>query len=42
MGVEEGELLMAVDDIYRVVDVERHRLRRFRVAGAVEIDHHVY
>ena len=27
MGVEQRELLMAVNDIHRVVDVERHRLR---------------
>ena len=40
MGVEQRELLMAVNDIPRIVDVERHGLRRSRVAGAVEIDHH--
>jgi hypothetical protein len=33
---------MAVHDIHRVVDVERHCLRRLRVAGAVEIDHHAH
>ena len=42
MGVEQRELLMAVNDIHRVVDVERHRLRRLGVAGAVEIDHHAH
>jgi len=42
MGIEQRELLMAVDDIYRVIDVERHRLRRVGVAGAVEIDHHAH
>jgi hypothetical protein len=42
MGVEQRELLMAVDDIHRVVDVERHCLRRCCVAGAVEIDHHAH
>jgi hypothetical protein len=29
---------MAVNNIHRIVDVERHR--RDRVAGTVEIDHH--
>jgi hypothetical protein len=42
MGVEQRELLMTVNDIHRVVDVERHRLRRLGVAGAVEIDHHAH
>ena len=42
MGVEQRELLMAVNDIHRVVDVERHCLRRLCVAGAVEIDHHAH
>ena len=32
MGVEQRELLMAVNDIPRIVDVERHGLRRSRVA----------
>ena len=39
MGIEQRELLMAVDDIHRIVDIERHGRRRDRVAGAVEIDH---
>ena len=42
MGIEQRELLMAVNDIHRVVDVERHRRGRGRVAGAVEIDHHAH
>ena len=42
MGVEQRELLMAVNDIHRVVDVELHCLRRLRIAGAVEIDHHAH
>jgi hypothetical protein len=40
MGVEQRELLMAVNNIYGVVDIERYRLRRREVAGAVEVDHH--
>ena len=40
MGAEQRELLMAVNDIHRVVDVEHHCVRRLRVAGAVEIDHY--
>ena len=39
MGVERRELLMAVHDVHRVVDIERHCRRRLRVAGTVEIDH---
>jgi hypothetical protein len=31
---------MAVNDIHRIVDVERHRRGGSGVAGAVEIDHH--
>ena len=33
---------MAVNDIHRIVDVERHRRGRGRIAGAVEIDHHAH
>ena len=39
MGIEERELLMAVNDIDGVVDIEGHGLGRRLVAGAVEIDH---
>ena len=42
MGVEQRELLMAVNDINRIVDVERHSLGRRHVAAAVEIDHHAH
>ena len=42
MAIEQGELLMAVNDIHRIVDVERHRRRRGRIASAVEIDHHAH
>ena len=42
MAIPERELLAAVDDIDRLVDVERHRHRRDRVAGAVKIDHDVH
>jgi hypothetical protein len=42
MGIEERQLLVAVNDINRVVDVERHRCRRGRIAGAIEIDHHTH
>ena len=38
MAVPEGELLAAVDDIDRLVDVERHRDRRGGIARTVEID----
>jgi len=42
MAIPERELLAAVDDIDRLVDVERHRHRRGGIAGAVEIDHDVH
>ena len=42
MAIPERELLAAVDDIDRLVDVERHRSRRGGIAGAVEIDHDVH
>ena len=42
MGVEQRELLMAVNDIHRIVDVERHRRGESGVAGAVEVDHHAH
>src|SRR6202163_4783348 len=40
MGVEQRKLLVAMDDIHRIVDVERHRIGWPRVARTVEIDHH--
>ena len=40
VGIEERQLLVAVNHVDRVVDVEHDRLGRRRVAGAVEIDHH--
>jgi hypothetical protein len=42
MGVEQRELLMAVNDIHRIVDIERHRCRWDCVAGAVEVHHHAH
>ena len=39
MGIEERELLVTVDDIKSVIDVERHRCGRGRIAGTIEIDH---
>jgi len=39
MGIEERELLMAVNDINSVINVERHHCRRGRIAVAIEIDH---
>jgi hypothetical protein len=39
--VEERKLLVAMDDIDRVVDIEGHRQRRPDIACAVEIDHGV-
>ena len=42
MGVKQRELLMPVNDIYRVIDVECHCRWRPGVAGAVEIDHHAH
>jgi hypothetical protein len=38
MRVEQRKLLMAVDDVHRIVDVERHGVGRHRVACTVEID----
>ena len=38
MAVPERELLAAVDDIDRLVDVERHRDRWRGIARAVKID----
>ena len=40
VGIEQRQLLVAVNDVDRVVDVEHDRLGRRGVAGAVEIDHH--
>ena len=42
MGVEQRELLMTVNDIHRIVNIERHRYRWGRVAGTIEIDHHAH
>src|SRR6266480_5921617 len=39
MGIEERELLVAVNHINSVINVERHRCGRGRIAGAIEIDH---
>ena len=39
MGIEERQLLVAVNDINSVINVERHRCGRGRIAGAIEIDH---
>ncbi|BCG75843.1 hypothetical protein MesoLj113a_70010 [Mesorhizobium sp. 113-1-2] len=40
MGVEERELLMAVNDIHSVVDVERHAFGRRGIARQPQIDQH--
>ena len=37
--VPERKLLIAVDDIAGVVDIERYRLGRHGIAGAVDADH---
>lgn len=39
MGVEQAQLLAAVDGVERVVDVERDPLRHLPERGAVEVDH---
>jgi hypothetical protein len=39
--IEERELLMAMDNIDRVIDIECHRARRSGIAGAVEVNHSV-
>jgi hypothetical protein len=39
MPVPEGQLLIAVNDITGVIDIQRHRLGRGRIAGAVDVDH---
>ena len=39
MGIDQRELLVTMNDIHRIIDVERHRGGRGWVAGAVEIDH---
>jgi hypothetical protein len=38
--IEQGKLPMAVDDIHGIVNVERHRLWRSGVTGAIQIDRH--
>jgi len=38
MGVEPSQLLVAVHDLDRIVDIEGHRRRRVCLAGAIEID----
>lgn len=40
VGIEERQLLVAVNHVDRVVDIEHDRLGRRGVAGAVEVDHH--
>ena len=40
VGIEERQLLVAVNHVDRVVDVEHDRLGRRGVARAVEVDHH--
>ena len=39
MGAEQRQLLMAMDDIHRVVDIEPDRLGRGGIARSVQIDH---
>jgi hypothetical protein len=39
MSVPERELLIAVHDIARVIDIQRHRRRWGRIAGTVNADH---
>jgi hypothetical protein len=39
VGVEQRQLLAAVHHVESVVDVQRHRRGRLRVAGAVEVHH---
>jgi hypothetical protein len=39
MSVPERELLIAVHDITRVIDIQRHRRRWGRIAGTVNADH---
>ena len=41
VSVPFGELLMAVHDIERIVDVQNHRGRRLLVAGAPDIDQRI-
>jgi len=38
MRIEQRQLLMAMRDIAGVVDIERDRLRRLGVTGAINID----
>ena len=40
VGIEQRQLLVAVNHVEGVVDVEDDRLGRHRVAGAVVVDHH--
>ncbi len=40
VGIEQRQLLVAVDDVDRIVDVEHDCLRGCGVACAVEVDHH--
>ena len=39
MSVEQRKLLMPVHHVERIVDVQRNRSRRRRIAGAIQIDH---
>ena len=39
VAIPQRQLLAAVDDIDRLVDVERHHVRRRGIAGTIEIDH---
>src|ERR1017187_7583012 len=40
VGIEERQLLVAVNHVERIVDVENDRRGRLSVAGAVMVDHH--
>jgi len=39
MGIEQRQLLVAMDDVDSVVDVERHRLGWVGTALTVDVDH---
>jgi hypothetical protein len=39
MTIPERQLLAAMDDVDRLVDVERHRCGRSRIAGTIDVDH---
>jgi len=42
MAIPERQLLVAVNDIAGIIDIQRHRLGRLGIAGAIDADHDLH